>query len=152
MSPDTKTIMHQALPSPIPFPGVASGERRAVRNANKPAGTAYSTQLDDPRWVFAMRARSVLEREYVQIQQIDSLQEQAARLGLSPMQINAIIGSIERSIQRGGFDRMAHDEIMDLPEASSDGVQELSTKARWITFSVLFVWALSIAGLMQLVR
>lgn len=47
---------------------------------------------------------------------------------------------------------VAHDEIMQIPEVCTDGVQALSTKARWITFSVLFAWALSIAGLMQLVQ
>ncbi|MHA7812976.1 MAG: hypothetical protein ACX94C_06250 [Phycisphaerales bacterium] len=152
MNPDPNTIMPSNRTSRLSFPGVSNTERPLERNIHTTAGSAPIAHLNDPRWIFAMRARLVLERGEVEPGTIDALRVSGARLGLSPMQASAIIGTIEQANQRGGFDMVAHDEIMQIPEVCTDGVQALSTKARWITFSVLFAWALSIAGLMQLVQ
>lgn len=151
MSTDPNTIMSNAFPRPCAFTDVASAGHRVRQESHTALDESHATQLDDPRWVFAMRARLVLERPQLQIGQIEALKDLGLKTGLNPMQICSIIGTIERAIQRGGFDLIAHEEIMRVPECMGDGVQALTPRARWITFGVLFAWALSVAGIMQLV-
>ncbi|MFG0315413.1 MAG: hypothetical protein ACF8LL_14655 [Phycisphaerales bacterium] len=151
MSTDPNTIMSNAFPRPFAFTDVASAEHRAYQERHTASDATHATQLNDPRWIFAMRARLVLERQQVQIGQIEALKDLGHKSGLNPMQISSIIGTIERAIQRGGFDLIAHEEIMRVPECTGDGMQALTPRARWITFGVLFAWALSVAGIMQLV-
>lgn len=151
MSTDPNTIMSNAFPRPFTFADVASGKHCAHHERHPASHVSHDTQLNDPRWIFAMRARLVLERSQVQIGQIEALKDLGLKSGLNPMQISSIIGTIERAIQRGGFDLIAHEEIMRVPECMGDGMHALTPRARWITFGVLFVWALSVAGIMQLV-
>ncbi len=77
--------------------------------------------------------------------------ESAARIGLSPMQAEAIVGIVEDASNRGGIDRVAHDQIMALPEIADTNADGLSERARWMTFGMLFAWALMVAGIMQVV-
>lgn len=110
-----------------------------------------SIAADDPRWSFAMRARLVIERQPLNTRAMDRLMESAARIGLSPMQAEAIVGIVEDAFNRGGIDRIAHDQIMALPENTDTNADGLSERARWMTFGMLFAWALMVAGIMQVV-
>jgi len=78
--------------------------------------------------------------------------EQGARSGLNPMQSRLVIGIVERALERGGLDSVAHQELDRVPSFNiEDGIAVLSPRSRWLVFGALFAWALGIAGLMQLV-
>jgi hypothetical protein len=151
MSTDQRTIAESTIPAAIPFPGVGVRPHAVLNIGNTESQPSLNTQSDDPRWVFAMRVRLAVESGPITTDLLDNLHQVANRLGMSPMQGQAIIGCVERAHARGGFDRIAHNEIMQIPAANGNGIHALSSRARWITFGVLFAWALSIAGLMQIV-
>lgn len=71
--------------------------------------------------------------------------------GLSPMQSGLIIGIVERAHERGGIDSIAYEEVQIVPDHIHDGIAMLSNRSRWIVFGALFAWAMTVAGLMQIV-
>lgn len=150
MSTENAPIVASQLSSAAPGLRLSRGAHGAMPRVNTPSQTDLM-RSDDPRWVFAMRARLTLDRGIDSNDTIARLIEQGMSMGLNSMQIRAIIGIIEQANARGGFDLIAHDEIMRLPEAESDACNTLSDRARWITFGALFAWALLIAGLMQII-
>lgn len=149
MSTENTPIVASPLSSAAPRLRLSRGGHGMLPGGNTPSQPDL-IKSDDPRWVFAMRARLVLDRGVESNESIARLVEQGMSMGLSNMQIRAIIGIIEQANQRGGFDLIAHDEILRLPEVESESSNILSERARWITFGLLFGWALLIAGLMQL--
>ncbi len=124
----------------------------AMKPARDMGSPAVQIENDDPRWVFAMRVRAAIEYQVVDEQAIARLLDQASAIGLNPMQARAIMGIIQDATQRGGIDTRAHREIASVPvNEAARAADDLSDRARWIAFGMLFVWALLIAGLMQLV-
>ena len=150
MSTENAPISASALTSATSRLRLSRDTHDALPSVNTPAQTERILP-DDPRWVFAMRARLAISSGAHSNEDMRQLVEQGMKQGLSVMQIRAIIGVLERAVQRGGFDLIAHDEIMRIPEVDRDAAQPLSDRARWIVFGALFAWALMIAGLMQLV-
>jgi len=106
---------------------------------------------NDPRWLFAARVQMVCATAngIHSIGQMNDLVECAVNMGFTDMHARAMVGIVEEAQYRNGLDRCAMDELNAIP--LPDAMDPFSTKARWITFSVLFLWAFSIAGLMQLV-
>ncbi len=150
MSTEKTTIDASCLSGPLPRLRVSPTTHSVLPDDNRPAQTELA-RYDDPRWVFAMRARLTLDSGKASDDVYERLIERGRAGGLNAFQANSIIGIIERANLRGGFDLIAHNEIMRVPGTTTSGVDSLSTRARWITFSALFVWALLIAGLMQIV-
>lgn len=149
MSTEQSTIPHDAPPSPIPFPGVSINPHGAVPAHHSASEPAAAPQLDDPRWVFAMRVRSVIERgQGIDYEQMHGWGHQ---VGLSPIFCDAIIGAVERATKRGAPDGLMVEEIMQVPVPAQDGIGSLTTRSRWIVFSALFAWAFVVAGVMQVV-
>lgn len=148
MDTDTNTIMRTGLSGPIPFPAVQSTQQAMRDKRTASADTGYIAQIDDPRWVFAMRVRSRIES--ARNKEYESMIDEGRQHGLSPMQSGLIIGIVERAHDRGGIDAVAYDEIREVPDSFHDGITALSMKSRWIVFSALFLWAFAIAGLMQI--
>lgn len=111
------------------------------------------TRLDinDPRWVFAMRARLSIDYEILDSEAMDRLIRQAQRIGLNPIQARAIIAIIEAATMRGGIDQVAQQQILSVSTDDAAEKDALSDRARWLTFGALFAWALLIAGVMQVV-
>ena len=97
-----------------------------------------------------MRARLAVEQSKGTVTDYSDMDKAAHMLGLSPMHASAIIGSVERAHRRGGFDHIAMKEVMSVDVPETDIMHAMTNKSRWITFGVLFAWALTIAGLMQL--
>lgn len=129
---------------------LVNNDEPMMREDNTPS---IVTRIDphDPRWVFAMRARLSIEYQILDDDKIERLIKQAGGIGLNPIQARAIIGIVEDATQRGGIDRMAHQQISSVPFDASSEQEGLSDRARWLTFGVLFAWALMIAGVMQVV-
>jgi hypothetical protein len=148
MSTEKSIFANNGPSTPHPMMRLVNTQHPVLAGANAADRIADSA---DPRWVFAMRARLVVERGMLTDQSMDRLQTQAQRMGLSMMQSKAVIGILERAQGRDGFDHIAHDELMRLPEIEPEPNHELSDRARWLTFGVLFGWALLIAGVMQVV-
>lgn len=107
---------------------------------------------DDPRWVFAARAQIIFSsnNRIPSIGQYDDLMACAESAGFSPIHGQAIVAIVEEAQFRGGLDRVAMEALLRIPAPSVES-SELSGRARWMTFGVLFVWSMLIAGMMQLV-
>ena len=142
-----------------------SGDLQALRLINTPhdvctkdhadgAAQAFSDAMaaDDPRWVLAARAQIIFHRNnrIPSIGQYDDLMACAESAGFSPIHGQAIVAIVEEAQFRGGLDRIAMEALMRIP-APSVSSPELSGRARWMTFGVLFAWSLLIAGMMQMV-
>lgn len=107
--------------------------------------------VNDPRWVFAMRARLSIEYQILDEETVDRLISQAKAIGLNQMQARAVIGIVEDATVRGGMDSIAQKQLMDVPATESSDQEGMTDRARWLAFGVLFAWALLIAGVMQIV-
>lgn len=107
----------------------------------------------DVRWLYAVRVQTVIDRGFGLGRPCDrqAMVDAGERMGLSDMQSRAIIGIVEDAQTRGGLDRRAAESLLAVPVPESGPTVELSDRARWMVFGVLFGWALLIAGLMQLV-
>ncbi len=150
MSTDPYTISPSDLSSPIPFQSVQHSQHGMRQICTASSQSESGTNLHDPKWVFAMRVRLILESDASM--EPHKMIEQGARSGLNPMQSQLVIGIVERALERGGLDSVAHQELECVPNNSiEDGIAALSTRSRWIVFGALFAWAFAIAGLMQLV-
>lgn len=108
---------------------------------------------NDPRWLFAARVQVGLNgsKRVGSAHEMDQLVEAGLRMGFSDMHSRAIIGVVEGAQQRNGLDRLAMRELGSITSSAMMSDPELSTRARWITFGVLFAWAFMIAGIMQFV-
>ena len=73
-----------------------------------------------------------------------------SRLGFSEFASRSIIDITENAQLRGGLDHSAKNALLGVPLPTALD-HELSNKARWMVFGVLFGWALLIAGVMQMV-
>lgn len=150
MSTDPYTISPSDLSSPTPFSGVQKSQQGMRHECTASSQSGSGTNLYDPKWVFAMRVRLILESDASM--EPHNMIEQGARSGLNPMQSRLVIGIVERALERGGLDSVAHQELDRVPSFNiEDGIAVLSTRSRWLVFGALFAWALGIAGLMQLV-
>jgi hypothetical protein len=124
------------------------------RTDTKEQPNEFSDSIDrfDTRWVFAARVQIALDRDQV----LDSASDrhdlvcQAQQMGLSSMSAVAIFDVVENAQKRGGLDRMAMNSLSRIPGAR-EVESELSNRARWLVFGVLFGWALLIAAIMQVV-
>mgnify|MGYP006939815894 CR=1 FL=1 len=106
---------------------------------------------NDLRWLFATRVQMMFstKNRIQSIGQLNDLIEVGVGMGFSEMYARVIVGIVEEAQLRGGLDRLAMSELMDIPCPVTE--HGLSNRARWITFGVLFGWSFVIAGLMQLV-
>lgn len=106
---------------------------------------------NDPRWIFAARVQVVFNgtNRIRSMGQMNDLIECGAMLGFTNIHARAIVAIVEEAQLRNGLDEIAMDELMSIPKPETEN--ELSDRTRWITFGMLFLWAFSIAGLMQLV-
>lgn len=149
MSTEKTTIQSNHFQQPAAMMRLSNNASSMLPKHNTSHQT-HPLQRTDPRWLLAMRAQLAHQcGECTQAQDV-MLVEQGLKLGLNPMQSRAILSIVESAMNRGGLDNMAHDAISMVPEV--DVNHELSEKARWLTFGVLFLWALAIAGMMQLVN
>lgn len=149
MNTDPNTITSNGLSGPIPFPRVCTTPRGVTSEYIAPAQAAKVAQVHDPRWVFAMRIRSRIESD--QSKEYREMIDEGKQHGLSPMQSGLIIGIVERAHERGGIDSIAYEEVQIVPDHIHDGIAMLSNRSRWIVFGALFAWAMTVAGLMQIV-
>lgn len=150
MSTENTTIRHSSAPrfsrplrlvnahhAPLPAHHARAGSDRFSDTISR----------DDTRWVFAANVQMRLE--YGHDGDHQSIIDTGHRMGLSDLQSRAIIAIVEEARARGGLDRSAMRQLLEVP--APDNGHELSDRARWLTFGVLFAWALLIAFLMQLV-
>lgn len=107
--------------------------------------------VDDPRWIFAMRARICIEYNTLDDNTMEYLVRQGSNIGLGLMQSRAIIAIIQDASLRGGFDQTAQQQILHVPFEDATWNASMSDRTRWLTFGALFAWAMIIAGLMQFV-
>lgn len=150
MSTEHTTIQHSELSRLSGSLRLINTQRSPLPAHHAPGDTerfSDSITRDDVRWVFAANVQMRLEHGNGEHHQ--GMIDTGHRMGLSDMQSRAIIGIVEDAVTRGGLDRTAMRELLAVP--ASDSSHELTDRARWLTFGVLFAWALLIAFLMQLV-
>lgn len=107
----------------------------------------------DPRWILATRSQMVFQlgRRVQSMGAIHDLVEIGTRLGFSEFASRSIIDIADSAQLRGGLDHAAKDALLGVPLPTNQQHTELSPRARWMVFGVLFGWALLIAGAMQMV-
>lgn len=110
-----------------------------------------SLHAGDPRWVFAVLVRLEIERGTLSEGSHDRLLLSGERMGLGPMQAQALIAITREAMARGGFDSTTRAAILSVPAPTDGAHGELSDRTRWMVFGALFCWALMVAGLMQIV-
>lgn len=133
----------------LPLMRLVNTADRALPKRTIPSSSP-NVEINDPRWVFAMRARLSIEYQILDEETVARLISQAKAIGLNQMQARAIIGIVEDATVRGGMDSIAHKQLMDVPATESSDHEGMTDRARWLTFGVLFAWALLIAGVMQI--
>lgn len=108
---------------------------------------------DDPRWLLAVRVQIALNgsNRIHSAQALSRLIDIGIRLGFTKMEARAIVGVAEEAQLRDGLDRFAMLELLKIEKPALHAEHELSTRARWIAFGVLFSWALMVCCFMQLV-
>lgn len=115
------------------------------------SGFSDTIAPNDLRWLFATRVQMMFstKNRIQSLGQLNDLLSVGTGMGFTDMYARVIVGIVEEAQLRGGLDRVAMSELMDIPYPETE--HGLSNRARWITFGVLFGWSFVIAGLMQLV-
>lgn len=150
MSREKSTIPSTGLRSDHGVLRLAHMPGQMLHERHTPSQTA-PLHAGDPRWVFAVLVRLEIERGTLTGAIHDRLMHSGERMGLGPMQAQALFAITQESLARGGFDSSTRADILSVPAPCTRDPSELSDRTRWMVFGALFCWALMIAGLMLIV-
>ena len=114
---------------------------------------ALTMDPTDPRWLAATRLQVRIHTQLCRhpLHNIEAEHEdmvsRCVEAGFAPLHAEALVMIVHRACARGhGLDRTAMDELARLPMPSA----KQPKGSRLLVFTILTVWAISIAGLMLL--